>query len=63
MCANDGWNESEWNVYDVMKHVHSTLFPATPFFSVDVTNDHLNSTMHLVKVQIILHSNMIQNLI
>lgn len=45
------WRASRWNVYKVMKHVQKFYYPASPFFSVEVTNDHLNSTKHLMKVE------------
>ena len=50
--ATDGsWNKSRWDPYDVLRNLHKSLFPAPPFFSVEVTNDHLNSTKHLIKVR------------
>ena len=49
--GQDGkWNGSHWDPYDVLRNLHKSLFPAPPFFSVEVTNDHLNSTKHLIKV-------------
>lgn len=51
--AKDGsWNKSKWDPYAVLRNLHRSLFPAPPFFSVEVTNDHLNSTKHLIKVGI-----------
>ena len=50
MCGNKEWNEDKWDVYDVLKKVQSRYYPAPPFFTVEVTNDHLNSTKHLIKV-------------
>ncbi len=50
MCGDKNWNEKKWNQYDVLKEIQSKYYPAPPFFTVEVTNDHLNSTKHLVKV-------------
>ena len=44
------WQASRWNIYKVLKHIQKLYYPASPFFSVEVTNDHLNSTRHLIKV-------------
>lgn len=44
------WKASRWNVFKVLKHVQKLYYPASPFFSVEVTNDHLNSRKHLIKV-------------
>ena len=52
MCGNKKWNEKDWDVYKVLKEVQSKYYPAPPFFTVEVTNDHLNSTRHLIKVRI-----------
>ena len=44
------WQASRWKIYKVLKHIQKLYYPASPFFSVEVTNDHLNSTRHLIKV-------------
>jgi len=49
MCGNKDLSEN-WDVYKVMKDVQSKYYPAPPFFTVEVTNDHLNSTRHLIKI-------------
>ncbi len=51
MCGDRNWNEKRWNQYDVLKDIQSKYYPAPPFFTVEVTNDHLNSTKHLIKVR------------
>ncbi|XP_002155074.2 neprilysin-4 isoform X1 [Hydra vulgaris] len=52
VCDNTEWQEKskDWNVYDTLIHLQKTFYPAPPFFSVEVTNDHLNSTKHLIKI-------------
>ena len=45
------WQATRWNIYKVLKHIQKLYYPASPFFSVEVTNDHLNSTRHLIKVR------------
>lgn len=52
MCGNKEWNSKSWDIYDVLKNVQSKYYPAPPFFTVEVTNDHLNSTRHLIKVRV-----------
>lgn len=47
------WRASKWNIYKVLKHIQKLYYPASPFFSVEVTNDHLNSTRHLIKVRFV----------
>ena len=49
------WRASKWNIYKVLKHIQKFYYPASPFFSVEVTNDHLNSTRHLIKVCLFLN--------
>ena len=51
MCGNKDWSK-DWDVYKVMRDVQGKYYPAPPFFTVEVTNDHLNSTRHLVKVRV-----------
>ncbi|EDO49684.1 predicted protein, partial [Nematostella vectensis] len=50
LCNDKSWNKEKWDAYDVLRKLQSTYYPASPFFSVEVTNDHLNSTRHLIKV-------------
>nr|XP_058966733.1 endothelin-converting enzyme 2-like [Pocillopora verrucosa] len=50
ICHNGSWKKSSWDIYRVLQNVQSTYYPASPFFSVEVTNDHLNSTKHLIKI-------------
>lgn len=50
VAGNLSWQASNWNIYKVLKHIQKLYFPASPFFTVEVTNDHLNSTRHLIKV-------------
>ncbi|XP_073253544.1 endothelin-converting enzyme 2-like [Porites lutea] len=50
ICNDGSWNKSAWDIHEVLKYLQSTYYPASPFFSVEVTNDHLNSTKHLIKV-------------
>ena len=50
ICEDGSWNKSSWDIHKVLQHLQSTYYPAPPFFSVEVTNDHLNSTKHLIKV-------------
>ncbi|XP_028397570.1 endothelin-converting enzyme 2-like isoform X2 [Dendronephthya gigantea] len=45
------WQARRWNIYKVLKHIQKLYYPASPFFSVEVTNDHLNSTRHLIKIE------------
>lgn len=52
ICHNGSWKKSSWDIYRVLQNVQSTYYPASPFFSVEVTNDHLNSTKHLIKVSV-----------
>ncbi len=49
ICEDGSWNKSSWDIHKVLQHLQSTYYPAPPFFSVEVTNDHLNSTRHLIK--------------
>lgn len=49
-AGKNSWQASRWNVYKVLQHIQKLYYPASPFFSVEVTNDHLNSTRHLIKV-------------
>ena len=51
ICDDGSWKKSDWDVHKVLQHLQSTYYPASPFFSVEVTNDHLNSTKHLIKVR------------
>ena len=53
ICNDGSWNKSAWDIHKVLKYLQSTYYPASPFFSVEVTNDHLNSTKHLIKVRIL----------
>lgn len=53
ICNDGSWNKSAWDIHEVLKYLQSTYYPASPFFSVEVTNDHLNSTKHLIKVRIL----------
>lgn len=55
MCDRNDWKEKSWDVYKVLKDVQSKYYPAPPFFTVEVTNDHLNSTRHLIKVRMFLY--------
>ncbi|KAJ7377717.1 hypothetical protein OS493_027279 [Desmophyllum pertusum] len=50
ICQDGSWNKTSWDIYKVLQQLQSTYYPAPPFFSVEVTNDHLNSTKHLIKV-------------
>ena len=50
LAKDSSWNKSKWDPYGVLRSLHKSLFPAPPFFTVEVTNDHLNSTKHLIKV-------------
>lgn len=50
ICQDGSWNKTSWDIHKVLQHLQSTYYPAPPFFSVEVTNDHLNSTKHLIKV-------------
>ena len=50
ICSDGSWNKSEWDVYSRLKRLQREYYPASPFFSIEVTNDHLNSTKHLIKV-------------
>ena len=52
MCGNEDWESKSWKILDVLKDVQSKYYPAPPFFTVEVTNDHLNSTRHLIKVRV-----------
>ena len=51
VAGKKSWRKPRWNIYKVLKHVQKLYYPAPPFFSVEVTNDHLNSTKHLIKVK------------
>ena len=54
LCTNPDWqttHSAKWDAYEVLKKLQRNFYPAPPFFSVDVTNDHLNSTKHLIKVK------------
>lgn len=53
ICQDGSWNKTSWDIYKVLQQLQSTYYPAPPFFSVEVTNDHLNSTKHLIKVSTI----------
>lgn len=57
ICGDKGWDKDNWDIYRQLGVLQSTYYPATPFFSVEVTNDHLNSTKHLIKVRKVLASN------
>jgi len=50
ICQDGSWNKSSWDIHEVLQRLQSSYYPAPPFFSVEVTNDHLNSTKHLIKV-------------
>jgi len=50
ICDDESWNKKNWNVYKQLRMLQSNYYPASPFFSVEVTNDHLNSSKHLIKV-------------
>ena len=52
ICDNSDWQENheKWDVHDVLTKLQRNFYPAPPFFTVEVTNDHLNSTKHLIKV-------------
>lgn len=50
LCGNKEWQEESWDVYEILKRLQRNFYPAPPFFTVEVTNDHLNSTKHLIKV-------------
>ena len=52
LCNNDEWKKKskKWNVYDVLIKTQRNFYPAPAFFTVEVTNDHMNSTRHLIKV-------------
>jgi len=53
LCNNDKWKngqEEKWNATDILKRIQKEFYPAPPFLSFEVTNDHLNSTRHLIKV-------------
>lgn len=50
ICNDGGWNKSSWDIHKVLQNLQSTYYPAPAFFSIEVTNDHLNSTKHLIKV-------------
>ncbi|XP_002157184.2 endothelin-converting enzyme homolog isoform X1 [Hydra vulgaris] len=52
LCNNDEWKKSskKWSVYDVMIKTQRNFYPAPAFFTVEVTNDHMNSTKHLIKI-------------
>ncbi|PFX28586.1 Endothelin-converting enzyme 2 [Stylophora pistillata] len=50
ICHDGSWKKSSWDIYRVLQYIQSTYYPASAFFSVEVTNDHLNSTKHLIKI-------------
>ena len=50
ICDDGSWNKTAWDIHKVLQHLQSTYYPAPPFFSIEVTNDHLNSSKHLIKV-------------
>ncbi|XP_029202896.2 endothelin-converting enzyme 1-like isoform X4 [Acropora millepora] len=50
ICNDGSWNKSSWDIHKVLRYLQSTYYPAPAFFSIEVTNDHLNSTKHLIKV-------------
>ena len=52
ICEDGSWNKSSWDIHKVLQHLQSAYYPAPPLFSVEVTNDHLNSTKHLIKVRV-----------
>lgn len=55
LCNNDKWKngqEEKWNATKVLAKIQKEFYPAPPFLSFEVTNDHLNSTRHLIKVKI-----------
>ena len=55
LCNNDKWKngqEEKWNATKVLAKIQKEFYPAPPFLSFEVTNDHLNSTRHLIKVKL-----------
>lgn len=52
ICDNDHWNQNKdkWKIHEVLKKLQKNFYPAPPFLSFEVTNDHLNSSKHLIKV-------------
>lgn len=53
LCNNDKWKngqEEKWNATQILVKIQKEFYPAPPFLSFEVTNDHLNSTRHLIKV-------------
>lgn len=52
VCNNAKWEKAEkdWDVYKVLQDLQRQYYPAPSFFTVEVTNDHLNSTKHLIKI-------------
>lgn len=52
ICDNDHWkqNKDKWKIHEILKKLQRNFYPAPPFLSFEVTNDHLNSTKHLIKV-------------
>ncbi|XP_057314854.1 endothelin-converting enzyme homolog [Hydractinia symbiolongicarpus] len=52
LCKRKEWEQGEkdWDPYKVLKKLQRNFYPAPPFFTVEVTNDHLNSTRHLIKI-------------
>ena len=51
LCNNSGWESDGWKVHQTLRKLQGEYYPAPPFFTVEVTNDHLNSTRHLIKVR------------
>lgn len=52
VCNSEKWEktEKEWDVYKILQDLQRQYYPAPSFFTVEVTNDHLNSTKHLIKI-------------
>jgi len=53
LCNKDKWKNEQskkWNATEVLKKIQREFYPAPPFLSFEVTNDHLNSTKHLIKI-------------
>lgn len=53
VCDDGSWDKKNWDVYKHLKMLQNSYYPASPFFSVEVTNDHLNSSKHLIKVKFV----------
>ena len=54
ICPDDKWGKKnkKWDVYAKLEKLQRQFYPAPPFFTVEVTHDHLNSTKHLIKVSV-----------